>query len=359
MLTTPYLKALEQSLPSNIFLYYVGILKNEKLVGIILIEHVKVYVRDMFQKRSSSIFKTFLRNSISMMLRGNILVVGNLTHTGQHGMSFLANEISLEIYFNTLIKATKDVENIVKNNFGKKINLLLFKDFFLDDKFNELTLIFQSERFSKVRVQPNMIMLLEPQWKKMEDYVNSLNKKYKTRYKRAQKKFGNFEKIELDEKAIEDYSNILHELYGNVSNNAKFNTFFLPENHFLSLKKELRENYKIFGYFSKTTLVGFYSLILNDKVLETYFLGYDSEHQQPNQLYLNMLYDMLDFAISNRFETVVYARTAMEIKSSVGAEPKEMLMYIKHTNRYANAVLKFIFNFIKPNQKWEQRHPFQ
>jgi hypothetical protein len=93
--------------------------------------------------------------------------------------------------------------------------------------------------------------------------------------------------------------------------------------------------------------------------LETYFLGYDSEHQYANQLYLNMLYDMLDFAIMNKFASVVYARTAMEIKSSVGAKPIDMVMYMRHTNSLVNALLKRVFNFMKPNQKWEERHPFK
>ena len=84
---------------------------------------------------------------------------------------------------------------------------------------------------------------------------------------------------------------------------------------------------------------GSITLILNGKNLETYFLGYDKAHQYPNQLYLNMLYDMVKFGIENKFSSIVYARTAMEIKSSVGAKPKAMVVYLKHTNRFMNAIL--------------------
>ena len=147
-------------------------------------------------------------------------------------------------------------------------------------------------------------------------------------------------------------------MYLNVSNNAKFNTFLLPENHFFSLKNHLKDSFKIFGYYLDGELVGFYTLILNNDVLETYFLGYYSEHQYNNQLYLNMLYDMAKFAIDNHFKTVVYARTAMEIKSSVGAKPISMQVYIKHTNWVVNAILKQIFSLMNPKQNWEERHPF-
>ena len=128
---------------------------------------------------------------------------------------------------------------------------------------------------------------------------------------------------------------------------------------FYSLKKRLKENFRVFGYYLDNELIGFYTLILNNKVLETYFLGYDKEHQYPNQLYLNMLYDMVDFAIENKFTSIVYARTAMEIKSSVGAESKEMVMYMKHTNEVVNAILKQVFSFMNPTQKWKKRHPFK
>jgi hypothetical protein len=67
---------------------------------------------------------------------------------------------------------------------------------------------------------------------------------------------------------------------------------------------------------------------------------------------------MLEFGISNKFNTVVYARTAMEIKSSVGAKPEGMVIYLKHTNGVINAILKQVFGLMNPKQNWEERHPF-
>lgn len=358
MLTTPYLKALETAPPNNITLYYIGIFKNEDLVGIALVERVQLYLKDMFRQSSPSAIKTFFRDRVSSFLKGNVLVVGNLTHTGQHGMAFNNNEINPKDYLETILKAVSGLKDEIKRERGKTIRAILLKDYFLNDEIHKAKEIFESNNLNLVKVQPNMVLDIKPNWLKMEDYIKSLNKKYKIRYKRARTKFNNIERRELDIDAIKLNSNLLHELYLNVSNNAKFNTFVLPENHFYSLKKELNENFKVYGYFIENQLIGFYTLILNKDVLETYFLGYDSEHQYKNQLYLNMLYDMLDFAIENRFSTIVYARTAMEIKSSVGARPIDMVMYMKHTNSLFNELLKGVFNFMKPNQKWEERHPF-
>ncbi|MGB6268131.1 MAG: GNAT family N-acetyltransferase, partial [Olleya sp.] len=148
--------------------------------------------------------------------------------------------------------------------------------------------------------------------------------------------------------------------YKCVSDNAKVNSFVLHDKHFFNLKKELNNQFKLFGYYINDQLVGFYTLILNNNELETYFLGYDPELQHKHQLYLNMLYDMLTFGIENNFKKVVYARTAMEIKSSVGAKPHTMHIYMKHTNNFiANTALKFIVKTLNPIKKWEERHPLK
>ncbi len=359
MLTIPYLKALEQALPNNITLYYIGVFNENKIVGVALVERVRLYLKDMFRKSSPSAVKTFFRDIISTVLKGNVLVVGNLTHTGQHGICFMSKEINPKEYLETILKAATALKNQIKKESGKTIRVVMLKDYFLNDDIHSAIKVLQSENFNRVVVQPNMVLHINPNWAKMEDYIISLNKKYKDRYKRARTKFGSIERRELDIQVIERDSKLLHSLYMNVSDNAKFNTFILPEHHFYSLKKELQKNFKVFGYFSENELIGFYSLILNHEVLETYFLGYDSEHQYTNQLYLNMLYDMLDFAMMNKFTFVVYARTAMEIKSSVGAKPIDMVMYMKHTSSPVNSLLKQTFNFMKPNQKWEERHPFK
>ena len=68
---------------------------------------------------------------------------------------------------------------------------------------------------------------------------------------------------------------------------------------------------------------------------------------------------MLAFGIDHNFESIVYARTAMEIKSSIGAKPEPMSMYIKHTNPLLNSGLQSIFKFMSPEQKWEERNPFK
>ncbi|MBQ0786318.1 MAG: GNAT family N-acetyltransferase, partial [Oceanihabitans sp.] len=85
-LKTPFLKALEQSSPSNITSYYLAVFKAEKLIGIAILQRIEMYAADIFRKTSTNIFKVIAKKTIAKIVRGNGIIVGNVMHTGQHGL---------------------------------------------------------------------------------------------------------------------------------------------------------------------------------------------------------------------------------------------------------------------------------
>ncbi|WP_248724571.1 GNAT family N-acetyltransferase [Seonamhaeicola sp. ML3] len=359
-LKTPFLKGLEASTPSNISSYYVGVFKADKLVGIAIIQRVQMYLDDVFRRNTNSFIKQTGKQLVSSFVRGNALVAGNLMHTGQHGMYYDAAEITQNEFLNSIQKAIKDITLEIKEKFNKKIRIIVFKDYFQDDAIHDCTTFFKEQNLYKIQVQPNMIFEISNTWKSQEDYISSFNKKYKRRYRTARKKSKDLVCKELDENYIEKHSKDLFRLYETVSDNAGINSFKLSENHFLSLKKSLKDEFKVFGYFLNEALIGFYTLILNNDRLETYFLGYNKALQHKYQMYLNMLFNMACFGIENHFKTVVFARTAMEIKSSIGAKPHTMDVYLTHTNNFiANTVMKCVVKYMNPIRQWEERHPFK
>ena len=155
------------------------------------------------------------------------------------------------------------------------------------------------------------------------------------------------------------HENTIYDLYHYVAKNAPFNTFFLAKNHFSTLKEQCGNRFQIFGYFLNDKLVGFHTLLLNDETLETYFLGYDETIQKENMLYLNMLYNMTKYGIENGFKKIIFGRTALEIKSSVGASPVQMSGFIYHNNKWINKFIGKIFKQLEPELNWQQRHPFK
>ncbi len=357
-LSVHFLKALEQSSPNNIQLYFVGIFLNADLVGIALVQHLQINFSNAFKKPSVKVLKRFGNTIISQFLKGTALIVGNLMHTGQHGFKFNENVVCqaevLKVINMAIIALRKDLfetQNI-------RIKLIVYKDFFEKHCSGESQNSFNANKFFKANLQPNM--LFKNNYNSFDAYVSAFNKKYRRRYRTARKKAKPIICKELDLATINNLSAQLYQLYDNVSNNAAVNTFKLSKKHFVSLKTHLQDNFKVFGYFLEDELIGFYTLILNNDTLETYFLGYNPSYQHKYQLYLNMLYDMAAFGYNYNFKHIVFARTALEIKSSIGAKPHDMFVYLKYTGSYViNFILKYTVKYANPVRDWQERHPFK
>ncbi|SDR74129.1 hypothetical protein SAMN04515667_0513 [Formosa sp. Hel1_31_208] len=359
-LKTPFLKALELSSPSNISTYYLAVFSSESLVGIAIVQRVEMYLEDVFRRTSNKFFKRIGKRLISKIVKGNALIVGNLMHTGQHGLYYNSEDISQEVFLNTLSDGVNQLARQIKLNYGKTIRIIGFKDYFLDDPIHTCDNFFQKENLYKAQVQPNMIFRVSEAWTTSEDYIKAFNKKYRRRYKTARKKSVDIECKELQLETIELLSDELFQLYLYVSNKAGVNSFKLNKQHFYNLKFQLKEDFKVYGYFLNNELIGFYTFINNYNQLETYFLGYNPELQHQHQMYLNMLFDMASYGIDHNYKQVVFARTAMEIKSSIGAKPHQMYIYLKHTNSVIiNTILRLVVKYANPVREWEERHPFQ
>ena len=61
----------------------------------------------------------------------------------------------------------------------------------------------------------------------------------------------------------------------------------------------------------------------------------------------------------NLIEEIIFGRTALEIKSSIGAKPVMMSGFIFHSNKLINRYIGKIFEKLEPPIEWQQRHPFK
>lgn len=72
-----------------------------------------------------------------------------------------------------------------------------------------------------------------------------------------------------------------------------------------------------------------------------------------------MLLDMVEFGIRQRFKRIIFGRTALEIKSTVGAAPVEIVGLIRHTHPVINLFMEKVFSSVSPKADWIQRNPFK
>ena len=353
-LSKKYLQVLERSSPENMICHFIGIFENENLVGVSIAQYLNLNKLESFGGRDKRI-KTKIRNFVFKNFASQVLVLGNNMLTGQ-------NSYALEegIDHKKAIQALHSAANKLKTNFAEKnikVHITTYKDFTNAEIENFAVPELKNEyQFS---TQPNMIFLIDENWKTEQNYIESLSKKYRDQYKRARNKAISLEKRKLSLEEITLLEDEIYDLYYHVAQNAPFNTFFLPRDHFRVFKELFKDKFLFYGYFIGDKLIGFNTLIKNEKVMDTYFLGYDESIQRQNMLYLNMLYDMIAYSINKNFDEIVFARTALEIKSSVGAKPVKMFGVISHSNKLINSFMPKIFKYLEPETIWQQRNPFK
>lgn len=353
-LSKKYLEVLEKSSPENMICHFIGIFEKETLVGIGLSQFLDLNKLDSFGERDKCI-KTAVRNTVFRNFGSNVLVIGNNMLTGQNSFT-LSNTIDKKKALQTLHAAATELKKIFKFK-GVKIHITTYKDFSEDEIKNFAVPEFKNDyQFS---TQPNMVFSINDKWKLEQDYIDSLTKKYRDQYKRARKKAFQIEKRKLHLEDIIALEETIYDLYFHVAKNAPFNTFFLPKNHFRVFKEILKDKFLFYGYFIDEKLIGFNTLIKNGKIMDTYFLGYDESIQREKMLYLNMLYDMIAYSINKGFKEIIFARTALEIKSSVGAKPVKMYGLIAHSNAMVNPYMPKIFKYLEPETLWQERNPFK
>ena len=334
--------------------YFIGLFKENELVGIAVTQYIDLSEMHSFGERDHCI-KTTIRDFAFKNLSSKVLVIGNNMLTGQNAFIF-GSDLPFDIGAELIKKATNEIKkDYLKRNI--KVHLTIFKDFAANDVPNFNIPAFNS--FFNFTTQPNMLFEIKATWKNFDDYVLDLNKKYRDQLKRARKKSEGITKRKLSVVDILTYKNRIYELYQNVAEKAPFNTFYLPENHFEVFKLALKDTFLFYGYFNGDTLIGFNTLVKNGTDIDTYFLGYDEKCQREKMLYLNMLYDMIGYSINNGYSRIVFARTALEIKSSVGAKPIEMHGFIKHTNWFINLFISKLFRYFEPTTEWIERNPFK
>ena len=348
-LSKKYLEVLESAAPANISCQYIGIFKQEELIGIALAQFIDLSHLESYGERDEKL-KTWVRNYLFSQFSSKLLFIGNNMLSGQNAFA-AKDQTTIPEILQTLKQATFEINQHSKNH------LTSFKDFMPSDLPYFDQAVFKKDL--KFTSQPNMIFEINPLWIEEEDYVKALTKKYRDQYKRSRNKASSIQKRKLTLDEIEDQQEIIYDLYLHVAENAPFNTFYLPKNHFYVLKEKLKDDFMLYGYFIDGKLIGFNTLIKNGKSLDTYFLGYDEKIQKEKMLYLNMLYDMIECGISLKFEKIIFGRTALEIKSSVGAIDTPMFGFMRHSQPLINQFLGRIFNYLEPVTSWKKRNPFK
>jgi hypothetical protein len=283
-----------------------------------------------------------------------ILVSGNNFVSGEHGVG-LAKDADPEKVFIALAETVKVITN--NDRVPGKISAILVKDFFQETAVDGSDFL-RKKRYHRFLVEPEMIVPISSAWKQFDDYLSAMSKKYRNRAKAVLKKTDKLKVVELDGEALEKASAEIYGLYRNVFERAKFRLSILHPDYFLEMKKKFPETFRIFGYSEDGKWVAFRSGFHLENHLEAHFIGIDYKANEISPLYQRVLYDFIAEGIEAGYEKVFLGRTAAEMKSTVGAEPHDLVCYIRHRNGLSNQVIRPFIDYLKPSP-WVPRSPFK
>ena len=361
LLSAPYLAALEQHPYRGMCFHYVLAYRAENPVAILYYQETDVHISnvdknvDTDKVGDTKSFFTKAKGVIAASLesvKARLLIQGNLLQSGEHGAFFNA-EVTIKERALIVDNAWRKV--VDANKSGKKIRCVLIKD--IDEGLRKEVQLLDKD-FASFAVQPNMISGIRDGWKSFDDVLADFSSKYRVRAKKAHKQADHLELKEFNVEDIQQRNDTIMKLFKNVEAGADFHMVSIHPRYFIDLKAALEDRFVLKGYFLEDELIGFYSYVKGSAHNYASFVGLDYEHNRDCALYQNILYNLLDDAINDGAKSVDLARTAMAIKSTMGAEPKNYQLMVKHLNPITNSILRRFIQNIRPKE-WEQRKPFK
>lgn len=283
--------------------------------------------------------------SIRLLVSGNTFLTGELSLFVKKG--FLLNEKLATAY-------NASIENLMEQ---EQLNGILIKDFYVETagKLNVL----EQNGFLRFQVNPNMEMNIEPSWNTISDYEQDLSSKYRVRYHKALQRSEGliFRELSVADTVANEVA--LNNMLQEVLQNSDFKLFNPDVAYMKSLQLHFPETFRLMGIFKNNSLIGFYSTYLDNKQLVACFVGMNKAFLKEHDLYLNILYKLIEQAITLKTTTLIFGRTAMEIKSSVGALPKDMFLFVKHACPVRNYLVHKAVKTLSKNPEWTLREPFK
>lgn len=353
-LSLPYLKSIEDSLREvasfHYVLFYDTVLQPVGLAYVQILNFV-----DSGNKYTDELCK--LGDSIKHKILGNIdlkvMICGNAFSCGENGFYF-SDKVSSEEAYSNLSNALFKLRR--SEVIDGQVSMVLLKEFW-PESFDQLDTL-KENGYRDFHIDVNMVLDVHDSWNTLDDYMASLTSKFRTKAKQV---FRKSEDVLVNDFSVDDidkHASAIETLYQNVLDKADFKFGELNAKAFCLLKKNLGKDFKFKGYFLNDELIGFSTAYHFNDVLDANYVGINYDYNASHMLYQRMLYDYVVDAIEFKVHSLRLGRTAELIKSSIGAEPVEMKLFLRHKNVISNRIIKHIVDSISPS-KFELRQPFK
>ena len=345
-----FLKAFEVSNPQIDFKYISISDSQKKTAALVLIQVISLNVEGMLKNIKVA---PLLRKGLGLFFCNEhikIMFCGNVFLSGEHGIITAENNSKKDVYS----EIGTAIDAVAANT--KPMHAIFIKDFKLASL--NYTRQFLNFGYSEIKVEPNLIIKLKPEWKSFEDYKNILKSKYRIKANKADSVSSTLKTRIFSEQDFITYKHELQALYQNTIDKASFNAQVLNLNTYSHLSTSLKNDFIVKGYFLENRLVGFLTALVNDNKLDAHFIGLDYDLNKSHSIYPRILNDYIRIGIKKQVLSINLGRTASEIKTTIGANPLDLSCYIKHKNPFFNMLIKPFLKRIKIKE-FKQHSPFK
>jgi hypothetical protein len=362
-LTPAYLKACEKSLLPGLQVRYAVVhdnngpiaamyfqasnLSDAGLGGVLNLEDYGMVAGAITSKINSFLFEPGEGKS------SHLLVCGNLLVSGDHGIAAINTDA-----FQVALTVLEPILKHLTSGFppGKKVVAWMGKDFGPDRDGIAAKIL--SASFFRLNTDPVMILHVPPEWTSFEDYINALSSKYRVRANNSLAKSKSVKERNLDPDEIKKREKEINDLLAQVISKAPVKLVRPAASYFIELKIHFGPHYDFRGLFVEDRMVGFISGLWDKLHYEAHYIGIDYNLNKELGIYQSILYSFINDAINRGSRNLYFGRTALEIKSTVGARPVNMGCYLKLNNKIFHALARPLIGSTGPGS-WIPRDPFR
>ena len=362
-----YLGALERACPDNLVPRYALIFRGRHPVAAVVMQIVTVagtrFMKPLAPAAGRSEGRSgrvLLRHALSPVLRRageamreRVLVCGNLLSWGFHAAAFARDEDPAAIW-PAVAEAMYRVRRAER--LSGQSDFALVKDLSAAEGDGAETL--RRFGYRPVESDPNMVLEIPPAWRTYDDYLGSLNAKYKNAARKIAKDLAEAGGVvsRLADVGLE--AKRVHGLYLSVLENAAVRPVTLPVAFFPTLAEALGDDFRASIVRRENQPVGFISVLRDGDTAVAYYIGFERTAGLGNTVYLALLHSVVAEAIDMGCRRVSFGRTALEPKAGLGARPERLWLWARHRNPALNVLIRNLLRAV-PHGEAPERNPFK
>lgn len=353
-----YLRALARTAPPGVAGRYGLVYRGDRPVAAVLAQRLALDETSTVStttakgpQRKRDRFKQAMGRVAVRSLPRTFIMCGNIWTWGPHGVAIAADESPADVLPGVAqaLQALRRRERLLD-----RTGLVVVRD--LPDQRLDAGLA--AAGFRAVAGDPDMVLEIPESWKHFDDYLTSLNTKYRKAALALNKQVeaAGWRVDVLTDPA--PHADALHALYLNVWGRAASRGPAVSPAYIPALAAALGPRHRVIAVRQGERLGGFVTVIADGETAFGYLVGFDYDLNREVPVYLRLLQAVIAESIALGCRRISVGGTALEPKARLGFKPVPRTHWIWHANPIKNAALAPLLALV-PHEEAPDRSPFK